>query len=127
VGWLLPRIVGIAKALELIYDPRPIEAAEACRIGLVSDVLPHDDLLPRVAEMAARIAAGPPVAMRRSKVMVMDGLSRSDRDHVIAQECSALANRALANHDIEEEVAAFKQKRRPEFRGVIAERRWRGY
>jgi enoyl-CoA hydratase/carnithine racemase len=65
--------------------------------------------------------------MRLSKVMVMDGLSRSYRDHIIAQEYSALANRALANHDIEEGVTAFKERRRPEFRGIIAERRWQGY
>jgi 2-(1,2-epoxy-1,2-dihydrophenyl)acetyl-CoA isomerase len=127
VAWLLPRIVGIAKALELIYDPLPIDAAEAERIDLVSYVVPHDSLLPRVAELAARIAAGPPVAMRLSKVMVMDGLSRSYRDHIIAQEYSALANRALANHDIEEGVTAFKERRRPEFRGIIAECRWQGY
>jgi len=127
VAWLLPRIVGIARALEMIYEPGPIDVHEADRIGLVSHVVPHEELTARVTELAERIAAGPPFALRLSKAMVMDGLDRSYREHILAQEYSSLANRLIANHDVEEGVAAFKEKRRPSFRGLLAERRWENY
>jgi 2-(1,2-epoxy-1,2-dihydrophenyl)acetyl-CoA isomerase len=127
VAWLLPRIVGIAKALELIYVPGPIPAAEAERIGLVSYVVPHEELMNRTYELAARFAQAPPFAIRLSKTMVLDGLNRSYRDHVLAQEYSSMANRMIANHDILEGAAAFKEKRPAKFKGVTAERRWQNY
>jgi 2-(1,2-epoxy-1,2-dihydrophenyl)acetyl-CoA isomerase len=127
VAWLLPRIVGIAKALELIYVPGPIDAAEAQRIGLVSYRVPPGELMDRTYELAGRFAQAPPYAVRLSKTMVMDGLSRSYREHVLAQEYSTLANRMIANHDILEGTAAFKEKRPANFKGVTAPRRWQNY
>ena len=127
VAWLLPRIVGIAKALELIYAPGPIDAAEALRIGLASYVVPHAELMQRAYELAERFAQAPPYAVRLSKTMVIDGLSRSYREHVLAQEYSSLANRMIANHDIQEGAAAFKEKRPANFKGVTAPRRWQNY
>jgi 2-(1,2-epoxy-1,2-dihydrophenyl)acetyl-CoA isomerase len=127
VAWLLPRIVGIAKALELIYSPGPIDAAEALRTGLVSYVVPPAELMTRSYELAERFAQAPPYAVRLSKTMVIDGLSRSYREHVLAQEYSSLANRMIANHDILEGAAAFREKRPPQFKGVTAPRRWQNY
>jgi 2-(1,2-epoxy-1,2-dihydrophenyl)acetyl-CoA isomerase len=127
VGYLLPRIVGTAKALELIYLGTPIDAGEAERIGLVSYVKPHEDLGEFAADLVGKFVAGPPVGLRMSKRLVLDGMDRTYREHIMAQEYASLSNRVLANHDIVEGVAAFKEKRKPRFRGIIATPRWKNY
>lgn len=59
--------------------------------------------------------------MRMSKVLVRDGLDRSFREHLLAQEYASLANRAAASHDLAEGGNAFKEKRPPRFRGLITQ------
>jgi 2-(1,2-epoxy-1,2-dihydrophenyl)acetyl-CoA isomerase len=127
VGYLLPRIVGVAKSLELIYIGKPIGAAEAERIGLVSYVHPRAEFEEKVGVFVDSILAGPPMGLRFSKRLVLEGLDRSYREHVLAQEYASLANRIVANHDIEEGVAAFKEKRTPEFQGNLMQSRWDNY
>jgi 2-(1,2-epoxy-1,2-dihydrophenyl)acetyl-CoA isomerase len=127
VAWLLPRIVGVAKALELIYVGRPIDAHEAERIGLVSYVHPQPVFATRLSELVAQLLDAPPVGVRFSKRLVMDGLDRSYREHVLAQEYASLANRVVADHDIQEGVAAFGEKRAPRFDGLRVRPRWENY
>lgn len=127
VGYLLPRIVGTAKALELIYAGTPIGAEEAERIGLVSYVYGRDEFADRVGEFVERILAGPPMGLRFSKRLVLEGLDRTYREHVLAQEYASLANRVVANDDINEGVAAFKEKRKPRFEGSKLQSRWENY
>ena len=64
---LLPRLVGQAKARELIFTGEQIDAAEAARLGLISRVVPRDELLPTTRAVAARIAANGPIAVRQAK------------------------------------------------------------
>ena len=127
VGYLLPRIVGTAKALELIYVGRPIGATEAERVGLVSYVHPRDEFADAVGAFVEQILAGPPMGLRFSKRLVLEGLDRTYREHVLAQEYASLANRVVANDDINEGVAAFKEKRPPRFEGSTLQSRWSNY
>ena len=127
VAWLLPRIVGIAKAIELIAIPAPIDASEAERIGLISYRYANAEFETRVNEFIDALLLAPPVGMRFSKRLVMDGLDRSYREHALAQEYATLANRTIANHDIEEGVTSFREKRKPEFRGNLMQPTWENY
>jgi 2-(1,2-epoxy-1,2-dihydrophenyl)acetyl-CoA isomerase len=127
VAWLLPRVVGMSKALEMIFIAKPIGADEAKEIGLVSYVKPVDELTGFADGFIQEVAAGPPAAQRLSKRLAIEGMNRSYRDHVLAQEYASLANRTLANEDIAEGVAAFKAKRPPQFQGTSLRPRWNNY
>lgn len=113
--YLLPRTVGIAKALELIWTGDLIDAAEAERIGLVSRVYPHDELLPQTMAFAQRLAEGPPLALSLAKAAVYRGL---DLDLSAAFDYAATAEAiTLTSADHREGVAALREKRTPKFEG----------
>jgi 2-(1,2-epoxy-1,2-dihydrophenyl)acetyl-CoA isomerase len=76
-AYFLPRVVGVAKALELLWTGEQVDAAEAARIGLVSRVLEPDELLPRTMEFARSIAAQPSAAVRITKRAAYQGLTSS--------------------------------------------------
>jgi enoyl-CoA hydratase/carnithine racemase len=111
----LPAVVGPAKAAELLFTGEVIDAAEALRIGLVSEVTPHDGLLPRAMAMAAKIAANPPLAVQALKV----GLTRTAYGD--PQEIGAWAietiRALMRTEDHKEGVASFLEKREPHFQG----------
>src|SRR5581483_10239922 len=69
-SWLLPRLVGLARAKELVFTADLIDAAEAFRIGLVNRVVPAAELAAATRALAGRIAAGPPLALRMAKHML---------------------------------------------------------
>jgi 2-(1,2-epoxy-1,2-dihydrophenyl)acetyl-CoA isomerase len=119
-AWLLTRAVGLSKALELLYTAEFIDGHEAKRIGLVSDVVPHEEVLPRTLEMAARIAANAPVALQLTKNVVYDALGKTFIEHLPSQWAAQQTNRALALHDIAEGGRAFSEKRPARFRGLEA-------
>jgi enoyl-CoA hydratase len=111
----LAQLVGREAAAELLLTGRFVDAAEAQRLGLVGRVVPHDELLPTAYELARRIAAKPPQAVRSIKT----GLRRAtDPDW---RELHAWVARELARlfttGDHKEAVAAFLEKREPRFTG----------
>ena len=115
---LLPAAVGTSHALELLYTSRVIDAREAERIGLVSRIVPTEELQDRGRELAEEIAAGPPVAQRVTKHMVQTPLRRGYEEHLPYQLYAMHVNRALGGHDLKEAADAFREKRKPQFRGL---------
>lgn len=113
--YLLPRVVGVAKALELIWTGDVIDAAEAERIGLVTAVVPHEQLMSTVEAFAGRLAAGPPLALSLAKSAVYRGL---DLDIAAAFDYAATAEAiTLTSEDHTEGLAAFRERRTPTYRG----------
>jgi 2-(1,2-epoxy-1,2-dihydrophenyl)acetyl-CoA isomerase len=114
-SWLLPRIVGYAKAAEMAFTGEPVAAAEALAIGLVSKVVAPDELLPAAFELAKRIAANPPQVLRWTKRLLRD--SQHERLDSILSQAAAYQAIAHHTHDHAEAVAALLEKRKPEFKG----------
>jgi len=114
-AWLLPRIIGHARASELLFSGRTIDAATALDWGLVSRVVPHDTLMDEANALAADICAQPPAVLRMTKKLLRQGMSESF-DGIM--ELSA-AMQAIAHHteDHAEAVNAFLEKRKPTFTG----------
>lgn len=114
-SWLLPRNIGYARAAELLFTARSIEAATAAEWGLVNRVVAHDDLMTEALAVAAQVAAQPPQALRMAKTLLRQG-----RDTTFDQmlEMSA-AMQALAHltEDHQEGVAAVLEKRPGDFTG----------
>jgi enoyl-CoA hydratase/carnithine racemase len=111
----LPAIVGPEKASELLFTGDVIGAQEALRIGLVSEVVPHDALLEKARALASRIAANPPLAVRALK----QGLKRTayGDPHEIGQWAIETIYRLMQTEDHKEGVASFLEKRAPQFKG----------
>ena len=113
--YYLPRIVGLPKALELIWTGDFIDAQEALRIGYVTQVVPADQLMETTRALAERIAAGPAVAIQLAKRLVYRGYN-SDIDEALEAAGHAMAI-VQATEDAREGPRAFAEKRAPEFKG----------
>jgi 2-(1,2-epoxy-1,2-dihydrophenyl)acetyl-CoA isomerase len=115
LSYFLPRAVGSAKALEILYTGDLIDAAEALRIGLVNRVVEGSRLLDEGLSVADSIASGPPLALRRAKQAVREG-ARSGLDAALELEAE-LQSLCLLSEDHREGVEAFLAKREPKFKG----------
>lgn len=114
-AFLLPRLVGLTKALELLWTGDFISADEAERLGIVSKVLPDDQLMAHTYAFAGRLASGPVHAMRMAKKAVYDGL-RSDMFQAL-ETISSHMGVLSGTYDHKEAVRAFTEKRKPKFEG----------
>lgn len=112
---LLPRIVGYSKAAEMALTGDRVNAAEALACGLVSAVASSDALLGEARALALRIAANPPLAVRMTKRLLLEGFETSLSGHLeMAGAMQALAH-ATADH--QEAINAFAERRNPDFTG----------
>jgi enoyl-CoA hydratase len=107
--------VGRERAAELLFTGRVIDADEAAAMGLVSRVVPHEELLPVARALAADIAANPPLAVQRLKAGLREALD-PDWDGLGTWVSASLAD-LFRTEDHREGVAAFLEKRTPEFHG----------
>lgn len=114
-AWLLPRIVGYSKACEMAFTGDMLNAQEALACGLVSQVVPDEDLLTAARALAERIAANPPHAVRLTKRLLMEG--RHVRLDTLLEMAAAMQSLAHATADHREAVEAFLGKRAPRFSG----------
>lgn len=115
VTWFLPRLIGHARAMEIVLSGRDVDAEEALRIGLAT-MTPADGEFSSVVEgYAARIASGPPIALALSKRLL---LASSDQtlDAQLRAELGHIKT-TFATADVREAMTAFAEKRLPEFRG----------
>ena len=113
--WLLPRIIGEARAAELFYTAEVIDADRALEWGLVSRVVADERLLDEARELAGQIAAMPPHALRQAKSLMRHGRSTS-YDTALEMAATAQATMHLTQ-DHAEGVAALLEKRGPRFTG----------
>ena len=114
-SWLLPRIVGMSNALYMLLTGRFIDAHEAHRIGLVQEVVAHDQVLARARAVAEQICANAPMAVRMTKELALRSRDMSLADGV--RYYQALQKTIEASEDLVEGTSAFEAKRTPRFKG----------
>ena len=114
-SFLLSRVVGLTKAMEMVLTAKIIDAQQALAIGLVSEVVPAEQLLGKARELAREIAALPPFAVRMAKRVLRHGLGCTlpealDYEELVETLC-------FSSSDHKEAVGAFLEKRKPHFIG----------
>lgn len=114
-SWTLPRLVGRAKAMELLYFPSTIDADEALRLGLATQVVPAAEFEGVVADLATRLASGPTLSYASIRASV-DYASDHSLAEAVAFERDKMALTG-ASQDHRDAVAAFVAKQRPTFTG----------
>jgi enoyl-CoA hydratase/carnithine racemase len=114
-AYYLPRLVGTAKALELFFTGDVVTPQEAAAMGMVNRVVPHERLMEETMNLAAKIAAKPPLALRMTKRAVYQGLTSTLRAHLdyISSHMAIITE----TKDHREAARAFLEKRKPIFEG----------
>jgi len=114
-AWLLPRVLGMAKACELAFTAEVIDAQRALEMGLVSRVVPHGTLMEEAFGLAEKIAAKPPRALRMTKRLLKMGQHTELADFL--ETCALMQAQCHGSEDHKEALAAIFEKRAPQFTG----------
>jgi 2-(1,2-epoxy-1,2-dihydrophenyl)acetyl-CoA isomerase len=114
-SYWLPRVVGLTKAMELMYSGDLLSAEEALAIGLVNRVVPHDSLMDEALAYARKIAAGPPVAYTYTRRAMQQSLQNSLGQQLELEWANQIE--LLGTDDAKEGFKAFLEKRKPDFKG----------
>ncbi len=112
-SWFLPRLIGLRRAIELTFTNRVLSAAEALDWGLITAVVPDDQLHDEADTLAARLAAGAPQALAAAKRLLHTSLESTLESH-LTREAESIA-RASGTPEGQEGIAAFVEKRAPVF------------
>ena len=114
--YTLPRLVGTARALEMVFTADTVDAAEAERIGLVNHVHPADRLMPAAKELALKISQNSPIAMGFAKAAIYKGMAENDIAAQMDYE-AYIENVLFGTEDFKEGINSFIEGRPPQFRG----------
>jgi len=115
ISYLLPRLVGVARANELLLTGRLVDGREAAALGILNRAVPAAQVLASAMELAGEVAAAAPLAVRATKAAIRRGLELQVREAARA-EAFAQAE-TLATYDCKEGIAALLGKRTPQFTG----------
>ena len=113
--WILPRLLGWAKAAELIFTGRTLSAKESLELGLVNHVVPDAELAAKTREIALEMAANAPLAVQSAKRLMRMGLTETFNDHVHHVYLQFL--QLIRTSDFKEGMTSFLEKRPADFQG----------
>lgn len=113
--WFLPRVIGMDRALDMLYTGRMVDAKEAEKIGLVTEVVAPDKLMERANALALEIAHGPTLAIEINKRLAREGMYRNLTEQIEAEQF--LQDITHKSEDAIEGRLSFIEKREPVFKG----------
>jgi 2-(1,2-epoxy-1,2-dihydrophenyl)acetyl-CoA isomerase len=115
VSYMLPRLIGLARATDILLTGRDVDADEALRVGIAAAVFDDASFADEVSRYAERLAAGPPIAFALTKRLLATTFDVALEEH-LARELVAIKT-CFASQDVTEAMRAFGEKRTPAFRG----------
>ena len=116
MSYFLPRIIGYARAADLIFTSRTVDAEEAYRLGLLDRLVKHEELIEEAVRFAGEMTQWPPLALRVSKRVLQNNFG-SELDAALKYEMAGLGFARRASNDAREALLAFREKRKPRYTG----------